>query len=89
MSPASAEVRHRVRRWIEVAPMSAARAWAAVCAVGSDIYVIGGRNNDFEQCVDVYKYNVVNSVDVVAYARCSSGSQGLRAGKYDLRCGRI
>jgi N-acetylneuraminic acid mutarotase len=48
--------------WSEVAPMPAARAWAAVCAVDSDIYVIGGQNNGGERCVEVYKYNVVNNV---------------------------
>ena len=48
--------------WSEVAPMPAARGDAAVCAVDSDIYVIGGFDNDFEQCADVYRYNVVNNV---------------------------
>jgi hypothetical protein len=68
--------------------------WAAVCVVDSDIYVIGGQNNDdvgHFTCEDVYKYNVVNNVWSlgVAYARCSSALPSLPAGRYDLRCGRI
>ncbi len=48
--------------WSEVAPMPEARFLAAVCAVDSDIYMIGGLINHDERRADVYKYNVVNNV---------------------------
>ena len=46
--------------WSEVAPMPALRPYTAVCAIGSDIYVIGGRTqlNSIIPTAEVSKYSV-------------------------------
>jgi hypothetical protein len=46
--------------WIAVAPMPEARRCHAACAIGSDIYVFGGRLR-FEKLTSVLKYDTVTN----------------------------
>jgi N-acetylneuraminic acid mutarotase len=78
--------------WTEVAPMPAARGYAAVCVVDSEIFVFGGQNSADKPCSDVYTYNTVSNrwspVSPMPSARvghgvCMLGGMIYIAGGYD------
>jgi hypothetical protein len=49
-------------KWSEVAPLPVELRHSATCSIGSDMYVIGGRNSRSIAQSDVYKYSAVNNI---------------------------
>jgi hypothetical protein len=47
----------RMQIWSEVAPMPEERDNAGACVLGSDIYIIGGRNDDTEGTSTTYRFS--------------------------------
>jgi hypothetical protein len=47
----------RMQIWSEVAPMPEERDNAGTCVLGSDIYVFGGRNENYETTPTAYRFN--------------------------------
>jgi hypothetical protein len=47
----------RTQTWSEVAPMPEERDNAGACVLGSDIYIIGGRNDDMGKTSTIYRFS--------------------------------